>query len=291
MTVTLLDGGMGQEVTRRSGKTPTPLWSTRVLLDNPDIVKNVHLDFIEAGADIIALNNYTATPDRLKRDAHIDLLAPIHEAAKSVALGAKLKSGKDDLVISGCLPPLIASYKADLALSEEESYKRYSQLVDLQADGVDMFMAETLGTIAEGRAAARAGLESGKPIWVSFTLDDDGDALLRSGEKLSEAISAVTELGIETVMVNCSMPETVSRALDVLLEHAPRAGAYANGFQSIAPLDAGGTVAGLKARADLGPKKYADIAMPWVNSGLQVIGGCCEVGPAHIAELASRLDR
>lgn len=291
MTVTLLDGGMGQEVIRRSGMAPTPLWSAWVMLDNPDIVKSVHLDFIHAGADIIVLNNYTATPDRLRRDAHIDLLKPIHEAAKAVAAEAKLESGKDDLTISGCLPPLIASYKTDLALGEEESYKRYLELVKLQNDGVDMFIAETLGTIAEGRAAARAGLASEKPIWISFTLDDDKDSLLRSGESLGEAILAVTDLGIETVMVNCSMPETVSRALPVLLEHAPRAGAYANGFHSVAPLDAGGTVAGLSARADLGPKNYADMAMPWLESGLQVIGGCCEVGPTHIAELAARLER
>jgi len=87
------------------------------------------------------------------------------------------------------------------------------------------------------------------------------------------------------------MPETVERALDVLLEHTPRAGVYANAFQSIAPLDAGGTVAGLKAREDLEPKSYADFAMNWVERGLQIIGGCCEVGPAHIAELAKRLGR
>jgi len=291
MSVTLLDGGIGQEVTRRSGVTPTPLWSTRVMLDNPDIVQAVHLDFIKAGADIITLNNYTATPDRLKRDATLDLLLPIHKAAQDIALAAKQESGREDLMISGCLPPLIASYKAELALNETQSFERYMRLVELQNDAVDMFMAETLGTIGEGRAAARAGLESGKPTWISYSLDDDSVAKLRSGESLKDAITAVTELGVDTVMINCSMPETVQGALDVLLEHAPRAGAYANGFQSITALDAGGTVAGLKAREDLGPMSYADFAMNWVARGLQIIGGCCEVGPAHIAELAKRLGR
>lgn len=291
MSITLLDGGMGQEVTRRSGVAPTPLWSTRVMLDNPEIVQSAHLDFINAGADIITLNNYTATPDRLTRDATIDLLEPIHKAAIEIAHTAKRESGRNDLLISGCLPPLVASYKTDLALSEDKSYKRYMQLVELQHGGVDMFMAETLGTIAEGRGAARAGLESGKPIWLSFTLDDDATGKLRSGEPLKDAILAVTELGIETVLINCSMPETVERALDVLVEYSPRAGAYANGFQSIAALDAGGTVEGLKARKDLGPNEYADFAMNWVDRGLSIIGGCCEIGPAHIAELANRIER
>jgi len=62
-SITLLDGGMGQELIRRSGAAPTPLWSTRVMLDNPELAETLHVDFIKAGAKVIALNNYTATLD------------------------------------------------------------------------------------------------------------------------------------------------------------------------------------------------------------------------------------
>ncbi len=68
MKIVLTDGGMGQELIRRSGKEPTPLWSARVLLDEPELVRDLHVDFIRAGARVITINTYSATPERLARD-------------------------------------------------------------------------------------------------------------------------------------------------------------------------------------------------------------------------------
>jgi homocysteine S-methyltransferase len=69
-----------------------------------------------------------------------------------------------------------------------------------------------------------------------------------------------------------------------------RFGAYANGFSGIsADYVPGSTVKALKGRTDLGPEAYADFALGWVAEGATIVGGCCEVGPAHIAELARRL--
>ena len=62
--VTLTDGGMGQELLRRSKTPPTPLWSARVLIDEPALVRDLHADFIRAGARVITINSYAATPER-----------------------------------------------------------------------------------------------------------------------------------------------------------------------------------------------------------------------------------
>ncbi len=286
--IMLIDGGMGQELIRRSGQAPTPLWAARILLDMPELVLDLHKDFIYAGAQMIVLNNYTATPERLTRDASVDLFAPIHKAAIEVAQTARKTSGRD-VKISGCLPPIMASYKAELAPSFEDCLKSYRELVEIQKDGVDLFSCETLSTIREAKAAVTAGRETGLPVWVSFTLDDDAPTKLRSGEDLKAAISEVAKLGAEAVLVNCSMPETMDKALPILVAGFDKVGAYANGFQSVAPLDAGGTVAGMKARQDLTPEKYADYAMGWARMGAKIIGGCCEVGPEHIAAIKTRL--
>src|ERR671925_530148 len=64
--IVLTDGGMGQELLRRSGATATPLWSTQVLIDRPELVREVHADFIRAGARVITINTYSATPERLE---------------------------------------------------------------------------------------------------------------------------------------------------------------------------------------------------------------------------------
>ncbi len=284
-SIILLDGGMGQELIRRSGQTPTPLWSVRVMLDNPDLVEQLHIDFIKAGAKIITLNNYVATPLRLTRDASLDLFAPIHKAAKEAAISARQKSGISDIMIAGCLPPIVASYKPELTPSAEVCLAQYRELVAIQKDSIDLIFCETIGTIRAATAAASAAQEAGLPTIVSFTLDDENPDKLRSGEPLIDAVKAVRPLSVKAVTVNCSMPETVTAAMPLLTEAFPIVGGYANGFQSIASLEAGGTTAGLKARKDLTPAAYAEYALGWAKAGAKVIGGCCEVGPAHIAEM------
>lgn len=288
-TITLLDGGMGQELVRRSGQVPTPLWSTRIMLDNPQLVEALHIDFIKAGARIITLNNYTATPARLARDATKDLLAPIHKAAIETAQSARRKSNISDVKIAGCLPPIMASYKPELAPDAQSCLAQYRELVAIQKDGIDLIFCETIATIREGVAAVTAAREAGFLTIASFTLDDDSPLNLRSGELLLDAVDAVAALGVYAVTVNCSMPETVDAAIPALARAFPIVGGYANGFQSIAALEAGGTTSGLKARKDLTPEAYAKHALAWVKAGAKIIGGCCEVGPEHIAEIEMQL--
>lgn len=284
-SVVLLDGGMGQELVRRSGVVPTPLWSTRIMLDNPDLVEALHIDFIKAGAKVIVLNNYTATPARLARDASVDLFKPIHETAIAVAHSARDKASKPDVLIAGCLPPIMASYKPELVPSEDDCLAQYRDLVAIQKQSVDLMFCETIATIREGVASVTAAREAGLPTVISFTLDDDRPSHIRSGERLVDAVKAVKPLDPLAITVNCSTPESVTSALPWLTDHFPCVGGYANGFQSIAPLKAGGTTAGLTARQDLTPAVYAEYALSWAEAGAKVIGGCCEVGPDHIREM------
>jgi S-methylmethionine-dependent homocysteine/selenocysteine methylase len=97
-------------------------------------------------------------------------------------------------------------------------------------------------------------------------------------------------LPVAARLVNCSRPEAVDMAMPGLVALGGPVGAYANGFTRIAArFEPGTTVERLSARKDLGPEAYADFAMGWVAEGATIVGGCCEVGPAHITELARRL--
>lgn len=287
--ITLLDGGLGQDLIRRSGKPPTPLWSAQVMLDDPDSVEALYLEHIASGAKVITLNNYIATPTRLSRDASLDLFVPIHTLAIEIAQKARKQSGQTDIQIAGCLPPLVASYKPELVPSAESCLIQYRELVDIQKDGIDVMLCETLATIRESVAAVTAAREAGLRTLVSFTLDDQSPRHLRSGEPLLEAVKALEPFDVEAICINCSMPETLGRALPALIDAFPKVGAYANGFQSIEALQAGGTTKGLKARHDLTPHAYAEYALRWAKMGAQLIGGCCEVGPAHIAAIRDTL--
>ena len=84
--IVLLDGGVGQELYRRSTRPAAPLWSVQVMMDEPHLVEAVHLDFIEAGARIITTNTYTATPHRLARDGKADMFEALHRAALAAAI-------------------------------------------------------------------------------------------------------------------------------------------------------------------------------------------------------------
>ena len=124
--VVLLDGGVGQELYRRSTIPAAPLWSVQVMMDEPHLVEAVHLDFIEAGARIITTNTYTATPHRLAREGVAEKFEALHGAALAAAASAREKSG-DAVRIAGCLPPLVGSYRPDLTPPEDECLANYRQ--------------------------------------------------------------------------------------------------------------------------------------------------------------------
>lgn len=287
--ITLLDGGMGQELLKRSSKDITPLWSTQVMIDEPDIVRDVHIDYIFAGARVITLNAYTMTPERLARDGQIEDFEKLQVAAINAAISAREAAGIPEVKIAGCLPPLVASYHAEVTPKYEAMLKSYSKIVAIQAPHVDVFLCETMSSIAEAKAALVAAKESGLPVWVSLTIEDNDQGLLRSGEALLDAVAMLDEFGADAKLLNCSKPEAILASWSKMKSDQGLTGAYGNGFTSIDSLKPGGTVKSMQSRTDLGPAAYAEFAMEWVTNGAGLIGGCCEVGPAHIAELSKRL--
>lgn len=287
--VVLLDGGMGQELRRRSSEPAHPLWSAKVLESDPELVEAVHRDFVAAGAQVLTVSSYAATPERLAAYGLEDRFEALQARAVERARRAR---GDADVRLAGCLPPLVASYRPDLLPAAHAARASYERVVAAQADGVDLFLCETLSSVDEARAAIPAAAASGRPVWAAFTLADEPvpeQPELRSGEPLTSAIDAAAELGAQVVLLNCSTPEAIEAALPTLAARFPRIGAYANGFTSIRPLQPGGTVDALERRVDLDPAAYADRALGWVDAGAEIVGGCCEVGPAHISALRTAL--
>ncbi len=284
--IVLLDGGMGQELIRRSALPPAPLWSAQVMMDEPEIVEAIHRDYIEAGAKVLTLNSYSATPERLARDASEKLFQPLQ--AKAIEICRKA-IGENDITIAGCLPPLFGSYHPENLPSFEICLETYRRVVAEQQQAVNVFICETLSSLKEVKAAVQAAVESGKPVWCGMSAMDEDGTRLRSGESVSEGAQAAVQAGASAVLINCCWPEAVTQALPDLARTGLPFGGYANGFAKADELILGGTVEDLETRSDLGPDQYADHAMGWIDAGATIVGGCCEVGPAHIAKLAQRL--
>lgn len=295
--ITLLDGGMGQELIRRSGGVATPLWSTQALLDNPGLVGEVHKDYADAGATVATTNSYALHRDRLKGgDSN-------HYASGGVTL-ENMEDRLPDLLnaalveadcvrdrsrVAGSIGPLAASYRPDLHPDEAEAIPLYAEIAKALAPGSDILLFETIASLTAARAALAAGRMTDTPVWLAFTVDDEDGSKLRSGESMTEAAAIAKDA--DAALANCSAPEAMPAALDALAASGKPTGAYGNAFQGITKeFMAGETTAdGLSARRDMGPKAYADHAMRWLEHGATIIGGCCETGPAHIAEISKRL--
>jgi len=285
MTVTILDGSIGQELVNRSGQTPTGLWSTKTMVESPELVKQVHDAYFAVGAEIATTNTYPLHRDRLVSHGLEDQFESLHHLGCQIARESRDAYGSGR--VAGALGPIGWSYRPDLAPPPEEAAELYAEIARIHEPYVDILLIETMCSVDQARGALMGASVTNRPVWLGVSVDDDNGENLRSGEPLIDLIPVIEEFNPDALLVNCSVPEAVTLACNVLSELNVQRGAYANGFTAITSefAQAGATVDALSAREDLGPEKYAEFAAQWIESGARIVGGCCEVGPRHIQEL------
>jgi S-methylmethionine-dependent homocysteine/selenocysteine methylase len=289
--LTILDGGMGRELHRMGAPFKQPEWSALALMLAPDTVSQAHRRFVEAGAEIITTNSYALVP------FHIGEAKFAAEGQKLADLAGRMarratEGARHSVRVAGSLPPLFGSYRPDL-FDEAKAPAIIRPLIDGLSPHVDLWLAETQSSLAEARFAKAALAGDKRPFWVSFTLDDDNADLarpkLRSGECVAAAVTAMLELGVDAVLVNCSQPEIMEGAVDaaraVREAHGfkARIGIYANAFPPQRDEAANEGLSDI--RADLTPARYAQFAKAWLQHGADIVGGCCGIGPEHIAAI------
>lgn len=287
--ITLLDGGMGQELVARSGDAPTPLWATRVMLDHPHLVRAIHDDYFAAGATVATTNTYAIHHDRLVHYDLDHLFADLHRRALAEAQAARAAHGSGR--IAGSMGPLVATYRADVTQPVDVAAPKYAEIAAILGPQVDVILCETMASVTQAEGAAAGAQAGGKPVWLSITVDDHDGSKLRSGEAVADLARVVEKYRPAAVLANCSVPEAMGDALSALKSLGLPFGAYANGFTHISNnfLKDQPTVAELTHRHDLTPEKYTEFALSWVDLGATIVGGCCDVGPAHIRALADAL--
>ena len=291
----LLDGGMGRELRFRGVEILPTIWSAHALLAAPAVVREIHLEYVRAGADVITTNTYGIILEELAREGLEERFAELNELACTLALEAR-DASEAKVLIAGSLPPLRGSYRPDRVGSYEDIEPLYRRQAELLAPHVDLFLCETMSSSEEGRAAAHAACQTGKPVWVAWTLHEDLSGRLRSGEAITDAVSALSDLPVSGFLANCCAPESITRAMPELLASGTKfTGGYANTFE---PVPGDWTLDGDKAsdgllglRADLDPESYARHVSNWLEAGANVVGGCCGTRPAHIAKIHELLFR
>lgn len=286
----LLDGGMGRELQRIGAPFRQPEWSALALIESPESVLQAHRSFIAAGARIITTNSYAVVPFHIGEERFAEHGRTLAERAGRLARQAAGENA-EPVTVAGSLPPALGSYRPDL-FDHSRSVDIHRQLIAGLRDQVDVWLAETQSSIAEVRAVSEALGSEPKPLWLSFTLLDqaDGSPRLRSGEAVADAVEVAAELGAAVVLFNCSQPEVMAAALveaQAVIQRLGQAielGVYANAFPPVST-EAKANSTLLEIRADLTPESYLHWSSAWVAAGANIVGGCCGIGPEHIAQL------
>lgn len=287
----LCDGAMGTLLFARG---VTYEQSFDVLnLTQPELIQNIHSEYISAGAQIIETNTFGA--NRAKLEAHNlgERVREVNLRAVKLAREAREISGQP-VFIAGAIGPSGRPLQApdEQRLSELRTIFR-EQIHALQDGGVDLLILETFSNLAELRQAVLAAKEAtGLPIVAQMSFYEDGHTL--SGRSASRVAAVLNDLDVDVMGANCSVgPAATLDALEEMIAAVKQEHAYGN---STLPLFSAQPNAGLPRRIDnrffymATPDYFADYALRFANAGVNLIGGCCGTTPRHIAVMRQALD-
>lgn len=289
----VLDGAMGTELARRGIPTPGPLWSATGLTDHPDAIRRIHGEYATAGADIIVANTFRTNVRTLRRTGLLDQGAQLNHTAIDLAqrgaAGAKLRqiwagASPRPLLVAASVAPVEDCYSPDRTPAEPDLAAEHAQMMTwLKAAWPDLVWIETMNTVREARAAARAASNAELTFVVSFVLRQSGNLL--STESLEEAVAAVEPFGPTAIGLNCIPPDGITAHLPRLrqLTELPLV-AYAH-INNPEPTP------GWSFSEDATPAQYARQVKRWLDLGASIVGGCCGTTPAHIRAVRNVVDR
>lgn len=280
----VLDGAMGTEISSRGTKTTLPLWSAQVILDNPNLVKEIHRDYIKNGASIIVTNTFRTTKRTFRKVGLEDKARGVTILACKLAKEA-VELEDENVLIAGSMAPLEDCYSPELVPLEKELKKEHLEYAqNLKKGGVDFLFLETMISLREINAGLEAAKKVMLPVAVSLCCNDKGELL--SGESLEEAVELVSKYDPLFIALNCMNIKTITKLMKKLkkLTNLP-IGAYGQGDGE--PDDD----EGWRFTGDKGVKIYLNEAKNWLKDGVQVIGGCCGTNPEYIKRLSTLIPR
>jgi S-methylmethionine-dependent homocysteine/selenocysteine methylase len=270
MAVRILDGAIGTELISRGLGLNAPDWSARAMAEAPDLLAEVHADYVGAGATLHTANTFRTQP-RALGEGWIDALRGAVRIVRGVVPPA--------CAVLGSMAPVEDCYRPDLSPGAEARAQHREVAGALADAGCDVLLCETFANGPEAIVAAEEALATGLPVWLSLTAGPFGDLL--SPTELARIGTDAASIGVERLLVNCIAAKQIGRYVDALGALGVPFGVYANAGRKDEGLGWGATSPRAAAA-------YADLAERWRDAGASVIGGCCGTGPLHIRALAER---
>jgi len=291
----ILDGGLATELERRGADLHDPLWSAKVLLDTPDLIRQVHFEYYTAGADVATTASYQASFEGFaQRGLNAAAAAKAMRRSVELACEARTMFWGDPAARAGRAYPFVAAsigpygatlhdgseYRGNYRLDVDAlvAFHRPRMAV-LAAAGADLLACETLPCREEAIALARLLPEfPHMQAWISFSCRDG--AHVSQGEPLAECIDALEGCGqIAAIGVNCTAPQFIAPLVAVAASRTAKPiVAYPNSGEIY-------DAAAMCWHGGAGATPLGELAREWHCLGARLIGGCCRTTPADIREL------
>ncbi|MFJ9809452.1 homocysteine S-methyltransferase [Streptomyces sp. NPDC101158] len=285
--VLVLDGGLSNQLEAQGCDLSDALWSARLLADAPEQIEAAHAAYARAGAQVLITSSYQATFEGFaRRGTGREEAARLLSRSVELARAAGERSEREIWVAASVGPygAMLADgseYRGRYGLSVTDLERFHRPRVEvLAAAGPDVLALETVPDADEAEALLRAVDGCGVPVWLSYTIDG---RLTRAGQRLEDAFGLVA--GVDQVVavgVNCCDPADVGPAAEIA--------AAVTGKPVVVYPNSGehwdATARSWHGGASFGPATTTT----WRAAGARLIGGCCRVGPAAIADLATTLE-
>jgi S-methylmethionine-dependent homocysteine/selenocysteine methylase len=292
--IVIMDGGTGTELPRRGVPLCPATWSGRATLTHPEVIRQIHEDFIRAGAEVIITNTFSTSRSLLETGGLAGRTAEINRLAVRMAQEARdnVASAKG-VAIAGSMSAFVPKLDPTVTPSYEAALADYREQAWILAEaGVDLFVLEMMVRSLDTKAAVQAASETGLPIWVGYTLQEDGGGLYLGirgkhvHEGIGEAVETVESMGVSAFFIMHTRVEDTLPGIQELRRHTSLPiGAYAHSME----FSPGQLYTGSMVVRPSTAVAYLGHAQDWVNLGAQVIGGCCGVTPDHIRALGDGL--
>ena len=281
--VILIDGATGTELERAGVPMVKAAWTAATSLTHPEIVRQVHENYIRTGAQMIIANTYSCSRHLLAKAELNQQFEHLNKLGVQLALEARENMGTPDVVVAGSIsttemlqweqPPI------------DVARQNYAEQAQIQAAaGAWMICLEMMREITHTQLAIDAVRETGLPIWVGYAckIKDGEPWLFNLDDCLEDALKAIEGQPVELVSIMHTETVDIDACLDVVQAHwnGP-IGVYAQSGDFIPPK--------WQFIDTITPEDYGQACLRWVDRGVQVIGGCCGIGPEHIEWLQANL--
>ena len=286
----LLDGGIGTEVLRRGVR-----WRQHGIEDAPDVIREIHVDYLEAGVDVLTTHTFNLTKRNFInffRDAnHMALIGAPDLSAKamelcssavSLAKEALTQTDKIETVpLAGSISPVMHLFRPDLSPPGNDCLAHHEECVEVLSNcGVDFIFFEGMNNTKEAKAALQAASGFDLPVWMSFVPGLDGNLL--NGESLSDAADLARSQGAEAVLVSAGTIPMIKKSLPNIINGSP-CGAKAIIGRYSPPSWKPDFYPRFEDTDEVSPEEFSQEVNSWLDQGVQIVGGSSGTTPEHIS--------